>query len=125
MPVRLRHILDRLPLPSLQYYTLMSTSILVGNIFYVHQLVQTSEKNQTATNETIFFSEEKPFSLAYMKSLFSIMISQSLSLLVWEILRKNHVHCILFLDFDQCCLLFIWIIRQISSRISLRRITFG
>jgi autocrine motility factor receptor len=89
MPLRLRHILDRLPLPSLRYYTLISTSILVGNIFYFHHLIQTNLKNETISNETIFFSDAKPFSLAYMETLLSIIISQSLSLLI----LVNAIYC--------------------------------
>ncbi len=88
MPLRLRHILDRLPLPSLRYYTLISTSIFFGNIFYFHHLIQTNLKNETITNETIFISDAKPLSLAYIETLFSIIISQSLSLLVRQ--QKNH-----------------------------------
>jgi len=61
---------------------LFSTSILFGNIFYFHHLIQTNHKNETNSNETIFFSDAKPFSLAYMETLLSITISQSLSLLV-------------------------------------------
>lgn len=82
MPVRLRHILDRLPLPSLRSYTFISTSILLGNIFYFHHLIQTNGQNATMANETIFFSEDAPLSLGYMQTLFSIIISQSLSILV-------------------------------------------
>ena len=82
MPLRLRHILDRLPLPSLRYYTLISTSILFGNIFYFHHLIQTNIKNETNSNETIFFSDAKPFSFTYIETLLSIVISQTLSLLV-------------------------------------------
>jgi len=87
MPLRLRHILDRLPLPSLRYYTLISTSILFGNILYFHHLIQINiqnSTNETLTNGSIFFTDAKPFSFAYMETLLSIIISQSLSLLVRE-----------------------------------------
>jgi len=93
MPIRLRHILDRLPLPSLRYYTLISTSILVGNIFYFHHLIQTNVENstnETITNGSIFFSDAKPFSFEYIQTLLSIIISQSLSLLVKMIISKKN-----------------------------------
>ncbi len=89
MPLRLRHVLDRLPLPSLRYYTLISTSILFGNIFYFHHLIQINIKNETNSNETIFFSDAKPFSFAYIETLLSIIISQTLSLLVRKIKKRN------------------------------------
>jgi len=82
MPLRFRDVLDRLPLPSLRYYTLISTSILFGNILYFHHLIQTNIKNETLSNETIFISDAKPFSFEYIQTLLSIIISQSLSLLV-------------------------------------------
>ncbi|UJR08649.1 hypothetical protein I4U23_012908 [Adineta vaga] len=92
MPLRLRHVLDRLPLPSLRYYTLISTSLFFGNIFYYHHLIQTNvinSTNETLTNGTKIFSDEKPFSLAYMQTLFSIILSQSLSLLI----LVNAIYC--------------------------------
>jgi hypothetical protein len=85
MPLRLRHLLDRLPLPSLRYYTLISTSLLFSNIFYFHHLIQTNVENstnETMTNGSIFVSDAKPFSFEYIQTLLSIIISQSLSLLV-------------------------------------------
>ncbi|CAF0819956.1 unnamed protein product [Adineta ricciae] len=92
MPLRLRHILDRLPLPSLRYYTLISTSLFFGNIFYYHHLIQTNDinsTNETLVNGTKFFSDAKPFSLVYMQTLFSIILSQSLSLLI----LVNAIYC--------------------------------
>ncbi len=89
MPLRLRHVLDRLPLPSLRYYTLISSSILFGNIFYFHHLIQINIKNETNSNETIFFSDAKPFSFAYIETLLSIIISQTLSLLVRKKKKRN------------------------------------
>lgn len=88
MPVRLRHILHRLPLPSLQYYTLISTSLLFGNILYYHHLIQVNVQNvtnETLTNGSIFFSDAKPFSSEYIQKILSIIISQTLSLLVRKI----------------------------------------
>jgi hypothetical protein len=82
MPIRLRHLLDRLPLPSLRYYTLFSTSLLFANIFYFHHLIQTDVENSTVTNGSIFVSDAKPLSFAYIQTLSSIIISQTLSLLV-------------------------------------------
>jgi hypothetical protein len=82
MPLRLRHILDRLPLPSLRYYTLISTSLLFSNILYFHHLIQTNVDNEPSTNGSIFISDAKPISLAYVQTLSSIILSQSLSLLV-------------------------------------------
>lgn len=87
MPIRLRHILDRLPLPSLRDYTLISTSILLANILYFDHLIQLNIKNETLANETIFISDAEHLSLTYAQTLLSIIISQSLSLFV----RKNDV----------------------------------
>lgn len=85
MPIRFRHVLHYFPLPSLQYYTLISTSLFLANIFYYHHLIQQNVKNltnETAINETLFFTDAPPFSYAYNQTLFSIILSQTLSLLV-------------------------------------------
>jgi hypothetical protein len=85
-------MLDQIPFPSLQYYTLISCSLLFGNIFYFHHLIQLNINNSSnvngtiingsINNQTIFYSNAKPFSFAYIRTLLSIIISQSLSLLV-------------------------------------------
>ncbi|CAF5207845.1 unnamed protein product, partial [Rotaria magnacalcarata] len=92
MPVRLRHLLHRLPLPSLQYYTLLSTSLLFANILYYHHLIQVNVKNftnETNINGTIFVTDAKPFSYAYIQALVSILISQALPLLI----LVNAIYC--------------------------------
>ncbi|CAF1141068.1 unnamed protein product [Rotaria sp. Silwood1] len=92
MPIRLRHLMYRIPLPSLRYYTLISTTLLFANIFYYHHLIQINVKNltnETMINESIFFSDAKPFSYAYIKTILSIIISQTLSLLI----LVNAIYC--------------------------------
>ncbi|CAM2704568.1 unnamed protein product [Rotaria socialis] len=92
MPVRLRYLLHRLPLPSLQYYTLLSISLLFANILYYHHLIQVNVKNftnETNINGTVFVTDAKPFSYAYIQALVSILISQTLSLLI----LVNAIYC--------------------------------
>ncbi|CAF3827749.1 unnamed protein product [Rotaria sp. Silwood1] len=103
MPLHLQHIFDQIPLPSLQYYTIISTSLFFGNIFYFHHLIQSNKNdssiiinsinetiiNGTINNQTIFYSIEKPFSFAYIRTLLSIIISQSFSLLI----LVNAIYC--------------------------------
>ncbi|CAF1396543.1 unnamed protein product, partial [Rotaria sordida] len=111
MPLHLQHIFDQIPLPSLQYYTIISTSLLFGNIFYVHHLMQ-SNKNDSSiiinstnetiingpiNNQTIFYSIEKHFSFAYIRTLVSIIISQSFSLLI----LVNAIYCSIALAVKQ------------------------
>jgi len=93
MPVRLRHMLDRLPLPSLGWYTLMSSSLFLGNLFYCHHLIQINKQNQTLANETIYYSDAQTYSLTYIRTLLTIIISQSLSLLIFV----NAIYCSLAL----------------------------
>ena len=88
MPSHLRHVFDRLPIPSLRFYTFFSTSLLCGNFLYNHHLIQMNAKNSTdelIINGSLFSSNAKPFSYEYIRTLLSIMISQSLSLLVRKI----------------------------------------
>lgn len=93
MPGRFRHILNRLPLPSLRWYTLISSSLFFGNVFYFHHLIQFNKQNQTLANETIFYSDAQTYSLTYMRTLLTIIISQSLSLLIFV----NTIYCSLAL----------------------------
>ena len=63
----------------------MSTSLLVANVLYFHHLIQSNDGHVTdevPANETVFVSNAKPLSFAYVQTLFSILTSQSLSLLV-------------------------------------------
>jgi hypothetical protein len=93
MPTRLRYLLDRLPLPSLRTYTLISIVILLANVIYFHQLIQsdmneTSVQNESNTsnssiqNHSIRIDHVELFSLAYAQTLLLTVISQSSSLLV-------------------------------------------
>ncbi|CAF2809092.1 unnamed protein product [Rotaria sp. Silwood2] len=115
MPLHLQHIFDQIPLPSLRYYTIISTSIFFGNIFYFHHLIQSNKNdsliiinstneiitNESINNQTIFYSIEKPFSFAYIQTLLSIIISQSFSLLI----LTNAIYCSIALAVKQLLIL--------------------
>ncbi|CAF1366377.1 unnamed protein product [Adineta steineri] len=100
MPLNLRHIFDQIPVLSLRYYALISTSLLFGNIFYFHHLIQSNNNNSSIinnftliNNQTIFYFNAKPFSLSYIQTLLSIIISQTLSLLI----LVNAIYCLIAL----------------------------
>lgn len=90
MPTRLGYILDRLPLPSLRTYTFFSITILIGNLFYYHHLIQSDrfdlEQENNETIENVSTLKTMPsFSFEYLQRLFLTVISQSLSLIVRSI----------------------------------------
>ena len=108
MPTRLRYFLDRLPLPSLRTYTVLSTSLLLANVCYFHHLIQSNAdeivpvndsntSNESSQNQSIPMSDMEVLSLAYGHTLLSTVLSQSLSLLVCERsswANANHSVCV-------------------------------
>jgi hypothetical protein len=88
MPLRLRSMFERIPLPSLRYYTFISTSLLFANVLYFHHLIQLNKvdssivNNSTNKNASIFYSNANTFSFGYIETLLSILLTQSYSFLV-------------------------------------------
>ncbi|CAF1118572.1 unnamed protein product [Adineta ricciae] len=100
MPINLRHSFNRIPLPSLPYYTLISSTLLVGHVFYLHQSIQSNVSNSLAdtnitnhsilnANQTIVATDSKPFSWNYIRTFMTTLFSQSLSLLIFV----NAIYC--------------------------------
>ncbi|UJR37573.1 hypothetical protein I4U23_030274 [Adineta vaga] len=57
MSLNLRHLLYQIPLPSLRYYTLLSSSLLIAHTFYFHHSILSTVNKQSTDNNLTNISE--------------------------------------------------------------------
>lgn len=84
MPTRLNYLLERVPLPSLRIYTFLSSSLLLGNVIYIHKsltnpIESTTISNESNSNNRSVLNVDR---FSYFELLLTTILSQTVSLLV-------------------------------------------
>lgn len=83
MPFMLRQILEQIPLPSLRYYAVVSSAVLVAHVAYCYYLIQSTVHNPPIeTNSTNHTDLPGNATVAELPSLTAMLLSQPLSRLV-------------------------------------------